>query len=69
MVKLITLAAIVLLCIVAVYLVKVVIESAFNIHAMLDDKNRYDRTKRKNGIVFNTQKGRLEADQSFMPPF
>lgn len=69
MTKIESLTAIILLSIIAIYFAKVALRSIFNIVAMHADRKQHDRAKQKNGIVFNTKEGRLEADQSFMLPF
>lgn len=61
--------AIVLLCILAMFLIKKIVEGVFNLNVVLRKDNTRDISKQRNGIVLNTKTKKLEADQSLILPF
>lgn len=46
----------------AIFLIKKVVETVYNISELHDKSNACDITKQRNGIVFNTRTRKLEAD-------
>ncbi len=61
--------AIVLLCALAMFLIKKIVEGVFNLNVVLRKNNSHDISKQRNGIVLNTKTKKLEADQSLILPF
>lgn len=61
--------AVVLLSILAMFLIKKLVEGVFNLNVVLRKDNSRDISKQRNGIVLNTKTKKLEADQSLILPF
>lgn len=61
--------AVVLLSILAMFLIKKLVEGVFNLKVVLKKDNPRDISKQRNGIVLNTKTKKLEADQSLTLPF
>ncbi len=62
-------AAVVLLGILAMFLIKKLVEGVFNLKIVFKKDNLRDISKQRNGIVINTKTKKLEADQSLILPF
>lgn len=62
-------AAVVLLGILAMFLIKKLVEGVFNLKFVFKKDNLRDISKQRNGIVINTKTKKLEADQSLILPF
>ena len=54
---------------VAIFLIKKMVEALYNILELRDKTNAYDTTKQRNGMVLNLRTKKLEADQSAILPF
>lgn len=61
--------AVVLLSILAMFLIKKLVEGVFNLKVVFRKDHSRDISKQKNGIVLNTETKKLEADQSLILPF
>lgn len=61
--------AILILGIAAIFFMKQIIENTIDLHVSCKNKNRYDVSKQRNGIVLNKRTKKLEADQSLILPF
>ena len=62
-------AAVVLLGILAMFLIKKLVEGVFNLKIVFKKDNLRYISKQRNGIVINTKTKKLEADQSLILPF
>ena len=61
--------AFVLLTIGIMFFIKKLVESVINLIYLSKDKNFYDVSNQKHGVVLNKKTKRLEADQSVILPF
>jgi len=61
--------AVVLLTIGIMFFIKKLVESVINLIYLSKDKNFYDVSNQKHGVVLNKKTKRLEADQSVILPF
>lgn len=53
----------------AMFLVKKLIEAVINIIVLHKESKHPDLAKQCHGIVYNTESGKLEADRSLIVPF
>ena len=61
--------AVVLLTIAIMFFIKKLVESVINLSYLSKDKNLYDVSNQKHGVVLNKKTQKLEADQSVILPF
>lgn len=61
--------AVVLLTIAIMFFIKKLVESVINLSYLSKDKNLYDVSNQKHGVVLNKKTKKLEADQSVILPF
>ncbi|SCH63179.1 Uncharacterised protein [uncultured Bacteroides sp.] len=50
-------------------LIKKVVERIINLYALSKKESYYNIEKQRNGIVYNKENNKLEADQSIILPF
>ncbi|MCU6771185.1 hypothetical protein [Bacteroides cellulolyticus] len=58
-----------ILAITAMILIKKVVERIINLYALSKKESYYNIEKQRNGIVYNKENNKLEADQSIILPF
>lgn len=61
--------AVVLLTIAIMFFIKKLVESVINLSYLSKDKNLYDVSNQKHGVVLNKKTKKLEADQSVILPY
>jgi hypothetical protein len=61
--------AVVLFTIAIMFFIKKLVESVINLSYLSKDKNLYDVSNQKHGVVLNKKTKKLEADQSVILPF
>lgn len=66
---LIKLSLIVVLTAIAIFLFRKILFSVLNYRDVTNKEIAADITRQRNGIVFNTDTNKLEADQSVIPSF
>ena len=66
---LLIIASLIILCVLAIYFFRKLMESLVNLYILSKKKNSHDLTKQRNGIVLNKKTKKLEADQSLILPF